>query len=131
MATRSDESEGNKSKLGRGIRVRSQTKEVIHNVHDYFERINKKVTTKTPVKRTSEATKLGETTVRLILKEKKEKGTFESPAKRYKRSRKEVVDDYDEEGIRKAIYAMYDRKEHITLNKLLKIVREDQLFFGQ
>ena len=68
--------------------------------------------------------------MRLILKEKKEKGTFESPAKRYKRSRKEVV-DYDEEGIRKAIYAMYDRKEHITLNKLLKIVREGQLFFGQ
>ena len=74
---------------------------MIHYVHDYFERINKKRTTKTPVlvKRTSEATKLGETTVRLILKEKKEKGTFESPAKRYKRSRKEVVDDYDEEGI--------------------------------
>ena len=51
MATRDDEREGNKSKLGRGIRVRSQTKEVIHNVHDYFERINKKRTTKTPVKK--------------------------------------------------------------------------------
>ena len=28
---------------------------------------------------------------------------------RYKRSRKEVVDDFDEEGIQKAIYAMYGR----------------------
>ena len=43
--------------------------------------------------------------MRSILKE----GTFESPAKRYKRSRKEVVDDFDEEGIQKAIYAMYGR----------------------
>ena len=43
--------------------------------------------------------------MQLILKEKEEKGTFESPAKRYKKG---VVDDYDEEGIQKAIYAMYD-----------------------
>ena len=63
MATQDDEREEKKLKLGRGIRVRSQTKEVIYNVHEYFERINKKGTTKTPVKRTSEATKLGETTV--------------------------------------------------------------------
>ena len=43
-----------KSKLGRGIRVRSQSKEVIYNVHKYFERLNKKRRTKAPVKRASE-----------------------------------------------------------------------------
>ena len=30
------------SKLGREVRVRSQTKEVIYHIHKYFERLNKK-----------------------------------------------------------------------------------------
>ena len=45
-------------------------------------------------------------------------GTFESPAKRYKRSRKEVVDDFDEEGIQKAIYAMYNMAGQNDLTSL-------------
>ena len=31
-----------RAKLGRGIRVRSQSKEATYNVHKYFERLNKK-----------------------------------------------------------------------------------------
>ena len=30
------------SKLGRGIRVKSQTKEVVYNVHTYFEKLHSK-----------------------------------------------------------------------------------------
>ena len=105
-------------------------KEVVHNVHEYFERLNRKGKTKAPVKRASEATGIEETKVRSILKEKNEKGKFESPPKRYKKSRSDVLDDYEEEKIRKVIYAMYENNEHVTLTKLLKVVRKDQLFLS-
>ena len=32
--------------------------------------------------------------------------------------------------IRKVIYAMYENNEHVTLTKLLKVVRKDQLFLS-
>ena len=65
-----------------------------------------------------------------MLKEKEEKGKFESLSKRYRSSRKSVVVDYDEECIRKVIYSIYKANEHVTLSKLLEIVREDKLFYG-
>ena len=42
------------------------------------------------------------------------------PAKRYKVSRERcIVDDFDQEAIQRKIYEMYDKKEIVTLDKLL------------
>lgn len=71
-----------------------------------------------PFKRTIEATGIGETTIRSVLKEKEEKGQFESPSRS---SRKNVIVDYDEEGIRNVIHAMYEAKEHVTLRSCWRL----------
>lgn len=68
-----------------------------------------------PFKRTIEATGIGETTIRSVLKEKEEKGQFESP------SRSSRKNDYDEEGIRNVIHAMYEAKEHVTLQSCWRL----------
>ena len=70
--------------LGKGIRVKSQSKEVVYNIYSYFKKLHAKGKSQAPIKRTIEATGIGETTIRSVLKEKEEKGKFESPAKRYR-----------------------------------------------
>ena len=75
--------------------MKTQTKEVISNVHVYFMKLYIKGKSQAPLKRTIKATGIGETTVRSILKEKDEKGKFKSLTKRYRRSRKEVTEDYE------------------------------------
>ena len=46
--------------------------------------------------------------------------TFESPAKRYKTSRKKIISDsFDRDAIRRKIYSLYEMKRHVTLSSLL------------
>ena len=57
--------------------------------------------------------------------------TFPSPQQRYRQSRKSVtLDRFDIDAIRRKIYTFYERKEHLTITKLLKSVRDDGLFNG-
>ena len=67
--------------------MKLQTKEVVYNVHTYFEKLHSKEKSQAPLKRTIEATGI-ENTIRAMLKEKEEKGKFQSPSKCYRSSRK-------------------------------------------
>ena len=58
--------------------------------------------------------------------------TFASPAKRYKRDRKSiVVDDFDLEGIRRAVHEFYSDKKYPTLESLLALLKQRGLFDGE
>lgn len=123
--------------MPKGKRVRSSAKNIICNVYDYFERQNKKQkTTTTPklCKKTADATGYSERTVNCVLKEKRglEGGSFSTP-KRYKESRERLnvhVDSFDIEAIRCTVHAFYDRREYPTLDKLLHVLEEKELFKG-
>ena len=95
-------------------RLRSDTKAVVCNVYDYFERESKKnkkihqgiVKLK---KKTVDATGLSKRTVDVILAEKRSlgDGKFESPRKRYKKSRIRVdPDDFDVSAIRRTVLSV-------------------------
>ncbi len=57
--------------------------------------------------------------------------TFESPQKRYDQSRQRiVVDDFDRDAIRRKIHHLYEQKQHFTLNVILEILQEGELFHG-
>ena len=64
---------------------------------------------------------ISESTIIRLRRERAVSGTdFSSPAKHYKMSRRQVVvDDFDQEAIRRRIYQVYEAKEHLTLLKLL------------
>ena len=56
---------------------------------------------------------------------------FESPARRYRHSRRKVQPDtFDIDAIQRKIYDFYERKEHLTIVKLLKMVQDDGIFNG-
>ena len=55
--------------------------------------------------------------------------TFVSPAKRYMRDRKMiVVDDFDLEGIRRAVHVFYSDKKYPTFQSLLALLKERGIF---
>lgn len=45
-----------KEAFGQGVRFQSQSKEIVKNVYDYFEKLHKKGKSSGPAKRTVEAT---------------------------------------------------------------------------
>jgi hypothetical protein len=108
-------------KMAKGRRYRSQTKNVVMKVHSYFEDMYKRSRTcGGPLKRTAEATGLSQTVVKRIKAEFKQNGNvFSSPTKRYLKSRRLHVDNFDREAIRRLIYSIYQSKEHVTLDTLL------------
>ena len=59
--------------------------------------------------------------IRAIVQRMEKEGKLSStPKSRYRRSRtKIVVDSFDEEAIRYKLYTMYERKEQVTLDRLL------------
>ena len=120
-------------KMQRGKRVRSQTKEVVANVYDYFEEASRRQRTQGPLKRTCDATGVPRTSIKRLRKEKADVGgaVFSTPTKRYRVSRRLLVDDFDHEAIRRRIYHIYQAKEHVTLAKLVVVLKEDNLFCGQ
>jgi hypothetical protein len=65
--------------------------------------------------------------IRRILTEKKKQPDkpFESPAKRYKADRSRInVDSFDRDAIRREIYGIYNKKEHVMLTKLLVSINQ-------
>ena len=116
-----------------GKRLKSQTKEVVPNVNDYFEELNRYKRTQGPLKQTANATAVSRTSIKKLWKEKVDTGgaAFSTPTKRYRVSRCLLVDDFDCEAIRRKIYHLYQAKEHVTLTKLLLELKRDNIFRGQ
>ena len=116
-----------------GRRLRAQRKEDVVNVYEYFEKLGRCKRTEGSLKRTSDATKLSCTRFKRIQKGKLSTGgaAFSTPTKRYRFSRRLLVDDFDHEAIRRKIYHLYRCKEHVTLSKFFVMLKEDNLFHGQ
>ena len=89
-------------KMQRSKRLRSQTKEVVANVYDYFEEASRHQGTQGPLKRTCDATGVSRTSIKRLWKEKPDPGgaAFSTPTKRYRIFRPLLVDDFDHEAIR-------------------------------
>ena len=79
-----------------------------------------------------EATGFSRSTVSRVLKEKDKIGDrqFKSPKKRYNKSRVIVsVDDFDVAAIRRrTVHEFDDFKEYPTINKLLSVLKDKELF---
>ena len=79
------------------------------------------------IDRTAEATGVGRATVIRIKREMNEKEKFESPEKRYRKSRVLInVEDFDCGVIRKTVKEFYENKTYMypTLDKLLTKLKE-------
>ena len=63
-------------KMQRGKRLRSQTKEVVANVYDYFEEASRRQRTQGPLKRTCDGTGVSRTSIKRLRKEKARKLTL-------------------------------------------------------
>ena len=120
-------------KIPTGKRLKSQTKEVVAHVYDYFEELSRCKRTQRPLKRTADSTGLSRASIKRLRKEKVDTGgtTFSTPTKRYRSSRCLLVDDFDRKAIRRKIYHLYQAKEHVTLTKLLLLLKRDNLFHSQ
>ena len=83
------------------------------------------------IDRTASATGIGKTTIKRISKEFQSEGEFETPKKRYKRSRVRInLDDFSTDIIRREIHAAYTRKEYPTLDSLQKKLLDKQVLEG-
>ena len=106
--------------FGRGIRLNKQSKSLLLNVYNYFKKLESKSKSKGAFEKTIDATGITHSTLSRILNENKANDKFESPTKRYMKSRKIIApDDFDKDAIRRRIYQIYEKKEHVTLSKLL------------
>ena len=107
-------------KMPTGKRLKSQTKEVVLNVNDYFEELNRYKQTQRPLKQTADATGVSCTSIKRLQKEKVDTSgaAFSTPTKRCRVSRCLLVDDFDCEAIRRKIYHLYQAKEHVTLTQV-------------
>ena len=103
-------------KMQRGKRLRSQTKEAVANVFDYFKEASRCQGTQGPLKRTCDATGVSRISIKRLWKKKADPGgaAFSTPTKRYRFCRHLLVDDFDREAIRQRIYHLYQVKEHVT-----------------
>ena len=111
---------------GRGKRVSSTAKTIIFNVFSYFERQSQKRKAKGPPRlmdKTAKATGYCERMVRRVVAEKR---PSVSPAKQYKRERKRiVVDDFDLEGMRRAVHEFYSEKMYPRWNCCLHCLKKE------
>ena len=115
MATR-------RKNTGQGARLDSQSKEMLLNVYTYFKRLQSKTRSKGAFERTLEATRVSSYALCKVIKEGKKEASFSSPKKRYKSTRERVntrTDSFDRDAIRRKMYEIYEKKEHITLTSLL------------
>lgn len=95
-----------------GKRMRSQRKEVVANVFDYFEELSRCKWTQVSLKRTSDAKGLSHIIIKRLWREIANIGraTFSSPTKRYGLSKCLLVNDFDCEAIKEKIYYIYQPK---------------------
>ena len=83
--------------------------------------------------KTAKATGYCERTVRRVVAEKRasDGATFVSPAKRKRDRKRIVVDDFDLDGIRRAVHEFYNDKKYPMLESLHALLKERGLFDGE
>ena len=117
-----------------GKRLRGGEKDIIMNVRAFFEtekRKGRSILQNRVLDRTAKATKIGKTTIKALTKEYRGQGKFESPAKRFKKSRVRInPDEFDRAAIRRTIHDFYSSKEYPTLDKLLTKLHDKNIFHG-
>ena len=115
-----------------GKRVRSGEKQILMNVRQFFEKEKhqgKSILRDRVIERTALATGLSQATVKRVSKEYQDLEKFETPKKRYCRTRVRVnLDDFDVRAIRREIHSFYTRKVYPNLTSLLKILRDKGVF---
>ena len=110
----------------KGKRLRSQTKEVVVNVYDYFKEFNRRQWTLGPIKQISDVTGVSCASIKRLWKEKVDTGgdAFSTLTKRYRHSIRLLVNDFYCEAIRWKIYHLYQDKELVTHAKLLVALKK-------
>ena len=120
-------------KPGRGVRLTSQSKYIVENVRQFFEKersVGMSLKRSCVVERTASATGISIRSVRNVHKEFiAQDGTLLTPLKRYAPSRVRVnPDEFDREIIRRVVHDFYTNKEYPTLSAVLEKVKEQCVF---
>lgn len=129
-----------KTKFGKGVALKGQAREFIFRLREYFEREKDHGGPLLPVgnviDRVADALQISTATVKRVTKEKDRvnssgSSVLSTPGKRRKKvCRVTNIDNFDENAIRRHIYAYYTRKEYPTRQKLLVSLSESDLFTG-
>ena len=118
-------------KPGRGVWLTSQSKYIVENVRQYFEKersVGMSLKRSCVVERTMSATGISIRNVRNVHKEFiAQDGTLLTPLKRYVRVRVNP-DEFDRETIRRVVHDSYTNKEYPTLSAVLEKVKEQCVF---
>jgi len=123
------------TKIGKGVPLRGQARELVCNVGSYFEAEKDNGGPLLPCnsvnKRSAAALNLSEHTVSNIWKEKQvlvAKGgqcqLRTPPKKRHKEKTVTHLDGFQQDAIRRHIYSYIERKEYPTLKKLISSLKE-------
>lgn len=127
------------NKIGSGVPLRSQAREMVCRVRQYFqlEKINKGplLPVDHVVKRTCAALKVGKNTVVTVTKEKnmcQESGSkLRTPSKKVAKTKRVTgLDAFQTDAIRRHIYSYILRKDYVTLKKLHVSLQNANLFGG-
>lgn len=122
-----------------GVPLRSQSRELVCRVRDFFqqEKINKGplIPVEKVVDRTAAALKINKNTVVEIGKEKKlceeNNGILKTPNKKITKTKRVTgLDAFQTNAIRCHVYAYFQRKEYPTVKKLHVSLAESDLFHG-
>ena len=102
-------------------------KNIIFSIYSYFEEQHRKSKVRVAAKlllKTAQATGHSVRTVERVvaIKQASSGAAFQSPVKRYTASRACIVlDDFDTVAISRTIHDFYEKKEYLTLKKLLSV----------
>lgn len=129
------------NKVGQGSALRSQSRELVVNVRNFFKREKDNGAILIPlqkvVDRSAAALGLNKSTIVSICKEKEKllnevgNTNLQTPGKK-RRKQKTVtaLDGFQQDAIRRHVYDYIKRKEHPTIKKLLVSLRDANLFRG-
>lgn len=114
------------SKLGRGKPLKSQTKEVLHKIHRYFETEIERDpnSTVTAAQLVVHSTGISMNALKRVLNEYKTNVTIKKEYKKTRRRcRKNIIsDDFDAQSIRRIIHSFYTRDEEFPIMKDLYLI---------
>lgn len=125
--------------IGRGVPLRSQARQLVSRVRDYFDREKSNNGPLLPVgqvvDRTCAALNIGKNTVVKICKEKRrhEESGSKMVTPRKKRciaKRVTKLDAFQKDAIRRHVYSYFTRKEYPTIKKCHVTLKEADLFKG-
>lgn len=119
--------------------LKSQSREMVVKLRDYFERERQNggplIPVENVIERVAQALGIGTSTVSRITKEKfgsvgTEEKKLSTPKSVNKKAPQTDLDSFDVDAIRNHIYNYYERREFPTLLKLTKSLKEAELFKG-